>query len=405
MCKKKVLFVQLRFDVTGPRNIRTSHIIPYLQDDFDIQIVSFECNRPHRQIANVKIDRLQFGFWSYYVFNKTFSGYRPKGILRPISRALSLIGNKIAGFPDAWRWEQKQLKSYLKEQDEKADVIVCSMLPFYPAEVIRQLKKEGYFNHTKIVYDIGDPFAHNSTRSGATARKIEFERSVLGYADAIILTNTATAEHYQEQFDIPTHRITVIPQGVDIDALKINQSSEEATTIPHQHTDFIYAGTFYKDLRDPKYFLEAASSLSLKRTRFHFYSPASFFENYGSVEAIRVHDRVSHDELMRKYQSMDVLLYFDNAYGLQTSGKIYELLALKKPILFIYSTEESAVYNMVKDYSNIMFCKNDITAIRAVLQQLHHQGWTSTRPTYNISEFGWQERAEDYLTVLKSLTH
>ena len=98
----------------------------------------------------------------------------------------------------------------------------------------------------------------------------------------------------------------------------------------------VYAGRFYRKMRDPSGLYTAvqlfsAGEVILKvfgNIQEKYLPPASDprFITGGAVPA---------GELAREYEQADLVIYLDNAYGVQVPGKVYEVLAVNRPVLYI----------------------------------------------------------------------
>jgi glycosyltransferase involved in cell wall biosynthesis len=397
MKKETLLIIQLGYDRNSPRDIRTSNLLPYLKDKFSTTIIAMEYPFKRENIEGVTVYRLPFSFLSRYIFNKTESGYRPKGLVRLLSRSLSFIGNKFWGFPDPWVWEKKRLKKFILENLEPHSIIVCSMIPFSCGDMIRNVCKQSSWKNSKVIFDIGDPLAHNSLTNSVSSRAVRYEKDLLNFADAILVTNTQTALHYHKEFHLPTKKIAVVPQGVDISLFTPKSDIHKSD----DKIKLIYAGALYKDLRDPTIFLNTIANSDFKNIEIILYSEISRFGDFSDIKNISVRSRITHVELIKKYQNSDILIMFDNAYGMQTSGKIYELLALEKPILFIYSNAESALYLEVKEYGNVITCLNNKKTITSFFNNLNNGNLDLGNLGYDRDDFSWQKRSETYIQTLE----
>ena len=119
----------------------------------------------------------------------------------------------------------------------------------------------------------------------------------------------------------------------------------------------IYAGSFYPKLRDPQEFIKAVNDVDRENLTIKLYGNSNLTFKVKKTKVI-VEERINQELLFREYSKSNLVLYFDNAYGIQTSGKIYEVLSLNKPILFIYTNENSPVYLEHKNNQSIFFVKN-----------------------------------------------
>jgi glycosyltransferase involved in cell wall biosynthesis len=120
-------------------------------------------------------------------------------------------------------------------------------------------------------------------------------------------------------------------------------------------------------------------------------------------EHVLFEGRVDQKALAKAYEGSDALLFIDNKFGLQTSGKIFELLAFKKPIIFLYNNEESLVYTYAKHFSNIFFIRNEESELRDQVMRLKDFIIKDHKYDYDVNQFSWDGRATQFKSIVKSL--
>jgi len=393
MDKQRVLFLQPSFDTHGPRNIRTANIIEYLKSKYSVFVLCLETYEKYRIIDDVQIIRVPQSLIGKYVLNKVLSEKKLSGICLFISRGLSYLLSRFF-FPDTYKIEHKQLERGLRCIKD-IDIIIASIVPFSNADFAYYLKGK-YYQNAKVILDIGDPFVNNAASfSRDTERMVKYESGIARKADAIVVTNNPTKNHYLE-YGIRLDRIKVIPQGALI---------PQGNIIARKATDeirMVYAGTFYPKLRESKFFVKAVNHLNISYFKIRFFGPEKNIGFRNTYSDITFSPRIAQSRLYDEYAKADLLLYFDNAYGIQTSGKIYELLAIKKPILFIYSNEESVVRKELIAYENVFFVRNTskdlILALSTIREKIN-----SLLCNYNVQDFSWENRSESFADLIGQL--
>ena len=206
-----------------------------------------------------------------------------------------------------------------------------------------------------------------------------------------------TQWHYITKFNLDKNKIFVVPQAADVERF------EDAQELPNTNKIIlIYAGAFYPKLRDSTEFVKAINRLDNQNIEIIFVGTGNVGRFVTDKTKISTYPRTRPDKLVPLFQASNVLLYFDNAYGIQTSGKIFELLSIKKPILFIYSNPKSEVIEWVKSYPNILFCENNVESI---IDCIKTQLPTMVNRTYeyDVKNISWQKRAEDFDTIFEKL--
>lgn len=394
--KKSILFISPSHDKEIPRSIRAHHLSKIFSTTHDVSIICFKSWLRKSKVKGVKVHRLEYGFLSKHLYNPYEANKSIKGIITPY---LVFLFNQFFGFPDPWKTEITNLKNYILKNISVPNIIIFSVKPFSLAQMVKSFKQKEGWKDVKIILDIGDPLAHNAANKTFKKKHVQYEQQILSYADKIVVTNNATAEHYSSVYNISRKKIAVIPQGVDTKLFANSQIHKRDNT----KIKLIYAGAFYPELRDPKYFIEAidmlTTNLNLEVNLYADISPwALKFKN----DYIKTHNRITQKELSLKYKESNYLLFFDNGYGMQTSGKVYELLSLKKPILFIYSNEASVLKKELASYEHVFFVKNNTACIKEMITNI-----LNSKPFfkyhYDIEGFSWKTRAQDFLNEINEL--
>lgn len=402
MPKKSILYLQPTFDIDLPRNIRSNNIINTLKEDFEIEVLCFSnSNTAPKSINGVTIHHLEYSFLSKYVFNKTFSGYTPSGLVRFFSRAINFTFGRFL-FPDEWILEKNRILRFLKGKGKTYDYVVASMIPFSMGEVAIDLKKRGFTKY--IIFDIGDPFGENAATSNETQkkRKIKYERLLIQKSDAIVVTNLATKRYYEALYPMLTaNQIKVISQGVNEEIFKASPIKCFDLT----KLSIVYAGIFYPALREPNAFFEAVAELnSAKKICVQIYGDTNKFGVDEDKSQIKFLPRIAQTDLAEIYHKSNLILYIDNAFGIQTSGKIYELLMLRIPILMLYSNEQSPILELVSSMKHVFCVKNDVTSIHQALSNLLMQNCLAIKQDFNVSQFTWKSKAIQFADLINTLT-
>ncbi len=396
---KRILYLQPTFDIDLPRNIRTANIVEYLKKNYEVEILCFDCKKENRVIENVEVHRLAFSFLSNYIFNKTFSGYQPKGLLRFLSRGVSfLIGRFL--FPDEWIIEKKQTLNYLTLQNKQYDVVIASMIPFSMGEIALELRKNNVTS--KVIFDIGDPLSENAAniKDPKKVKKANYEKKLLAQADAIVVTNELTKKYYLSlDQTLPEHKISIVTQGVNEALFSIPKSS----IFDLSKLKIIYAGIFYPGLREPQAFFEAIRQIQNPNIETAIYGETNKFGVEEEVQKIIFLPRIPQTELVEKYKKSNLILYIDNAYGIQTSGKIFELLMLKTPILMLYNNEKSPILEIVKGLKHVFIIKNNAEAIKQCLEILLKEDAFMVDDTFDTNNFTWANKANSFTKILTNI--
>ncbi len=397
MKKQSILFLQPTFDSNGPRNIRTANILRYLKDDFKITVLCFEVKDEWRQIDGVEVLRLQMNWINKFFLFKDSIGYKPGKKVLFFNKAISLLIRKLLVF-DGFILEKSKIINLLANKD--FDFVVASMKPESMGEIALKLKKKN-LSIRKVIFDIGDPLSNNSANNLNYLSESIYkfiESKMLKKADEIIVTNRYTKKYYVDEFSINEESIHIIPQGVDLNLIQ-----EDESPCYKEEISMIYAGGFYPKLRESTQFVKAINHIDRERLTIKFYGSSDLHFEVTNTKIIEK-EKVGQDFLFKEFAKANVILYFDNAYGIQTSGKIFEILALNKPILFLYSNEESPVYLEHKSNKSILFVKNDFLEICDCLNNIESLLEKIPNSLNDSLQYSWSARAEVFKKVIYQMS-
>ena len=398
MHKRKVLFFASSFTKDVPRGLRFQKIVKYLEKNYDIYILAFNYNLAQKKSSAYTLHTIEHNILSK-VFNKNIFFPNLAGTIR--GKLLGVITYLLSKFlfPDAMIIEKEKIIKEIIALHKKYDFefIVNVAMPYTSFIIGKELKERGL--KFKLIVDIGDPFAENSARdfSRKVKEKVEsYEEDTLSYADALVVTNTITKRMYKEKYPkLSEKEIAVIPQGTD-NVIYVNKNSKSNNSI----FTLVYAGIFYPKLREP-YALFNAIAQWEEECILNIYG----MQNIYNLENNKIHfkGRVSHKKVIDAYKNADILVFIDNAFGLQSSGKIFELLAMQKPILFISDHPSSPTKELMGEHNFVFFTKNSPENIEQALQNIKENRKEFVFD-FDINSVNWKQRAEAYAKLFEKVS-
>ena len=216
-----------------------------------------------------------------------------------------------------------------------------------------------------------------------------------------MVTNVGTLNHYKNVFHIPEKILSCIPQGADTRS----QDYYYKNIVRSNRVNLFYAGIFLKDVRDPR---RIFTVLKQHRDSVRLKVSGSIDKLFmQGNEHIVFTGEISHAEVYEHYQDSDCVLFLDNSQVLQTSGKIYELLALRLPVLFIYTNPDSPLKKLCESFGHIIFVENDQLALDSTIRNLTDlvvgaQSWLKSHKgkIYDTEQFSWNSRAMEFKKLL-----
>jgi len=269
-------------------------------------------------------------------------------------------------FPDVFIVEYRNIrKSVLTLAGRlQPDVIIISVSPFTLMFLAGALRKK--FPHIKIVIDAGDPF--HSDRSSYSRRLMHrlfarrVERSGLAKADMAVVPTLIMKKNYLSCYGdvVDEHKVKIVENGIS----GLFMAIPDAVADRRGPFRMVYAGRFYKKMRDPSELYRAVEEFApgeviLKvfgNIQAKYLPPASDgrFMSGGAVSAA---------DLAGEYKDADLVVYLDNAYGVQVPGKVYEVLAVNRPVLYICRDETSPSFDIMNGRDGVFTATNDHRSI------------------------------------------
>lgn len=430
MALKRLLVISPLFYVNAPQPARFRELVSRWAAHFEVTVLAFntggedkitqtgavvslmEFSTPGRLLIGSRLrghDRQQQGSQANGFPDKlNRSGLLPDSSSKRISfrGILRKIHINRFFFPDIFIVEYLNIKRQVMALAERIqpDTVIISTAPFTLMLLSGSLKRR--FPQIKIVIDTGDPFhGDSSSYSGRLMHKL-FAKKVEGRglvsADLLVVPTLKLKKHYLACYGsvIPENRIKVIENGI----------SEVFTKIPDRRNErgapfrMVYAGRFYKMMRDPSALYSAVRQFSAGEVILKVFGniqgkylpPASDprFVTGGAVPA---------RELAREYENADLVVYLDNAYGVQVPGKVYEVLAVNRPVLYICRDSGSPSYELVSGQDGIITVRNDYRDIAAGIAQIMKNS-PGVKFSRGSDRYTFDSLASAYWILLNELT-
>ncbi|MFB6340644.1 hypothetical protein ACE1ET_02925 [Saccharicrinis sp. FJH62] len=398
---KKVLVIVRSFGLEAPQPIRFKHLISNWREDIEIHVLRFRINSKENNIRdNIKIHELNYG----KIYRKLFNPYRSKNNVPAANNKLKKKKNlsgrikreiKKLFFPDPLILEYPKIKKKVSAliNEYKYDTVLVSCFPFTLLMLGKVIKQ--HHSEIKIMADFGDPFYGSSTiRNNSFRNRLAYlyEKKYLKYVDELIVVSDLMRESYIKCFNKSLHpdSVKVIQQGFNINIPK----SKKKVTDNAERTSLkmIYAGRFYNKLREPGALIDALCRS--ENITLDVFGPDSPFNYHKGCNNIIYKGEISNDELNDLYAEYDIVVFIDNAFGKQIPGKLFELIATKCPILYIYN-EASPCLKIMHSYKGAVCVLNEqdmvYKEIRDLLQKI--KGLTFSYP---IDKLSWKNLAEVY---------
>ena len=185
---------------------------------------------------------------------------------------------------------------------------------------------------------------------GETRRRIDrrIEARVMRAADAVVATTAGFARALEERHAIRAHSVLT---GFDDRIAPPKRGPHEGPL------RIVHAGSLYAGRRDPAPLIEAAAVLAAEgrvdasRLRLSFIGPglepvADAARRFGAAELVELVGPLPHSETLAQLERADALLlvqWRSDDTATEVPGKLFEYLALRKPVIALGTAPEGEV--------------------------------------------------------------
>lgn len=238
--------------------------------------------------------------------------------------------------------------------------VIIGVPPWSLYELVPFLKR-----NAPVILDVSDPLyknaAYDKMLKGIEASK-KIEETAFNMADKIVVMSEPMLKLYKE-FNLPGAKYVFIPPSTACDSDHI--ANDHDYSADHVFS-FLYAGMIYPGYRDLDSCIEAIAGMG--RVNFQIITD----QHYKGItfSNIQISNWLKRDELYKRFKTTDILVFVDNFFGYQVPSKINELLAIGKPILFIYDKRNTYLFDKLKNTPGIFFSENKKESISKTLDKI-----------------------------------
>ncbi len=430
---KKVLIITYYWPPSGGAGVqRWLKFSKYLRE-FGWEPVIFTVENgefPEQDLSLAKdipsnIEVIQQPIWEPYLLYKYFTGKKKKdkihagfltekknpGMLQKLS--VWVRGNFF--IPDARKFwikpSVKKLTSYLKSHP--VDALVSTGPPHSCHMIALELRKK---LNIPWLADFRDPWTNSDFYKDlklslwADTKHHRLEREVVTKADAVVTIGKTMQEEFSSAFK---KNIYCITNGFDQDDVL------HATQILDKKFSIAHVGTMVKT-RNPIILWQALSELlteipdlktdlEIKLVGKADLEASQALEKYQLTSFVNRIDYLSHDEVIKIQQQSQVLLLVvnntPNAKGVIT-GKIFEYLLAKRPVLCIGPVEGDAAEIIIKTQAGKIAGFNDLAETRKVVIEYYRdfKQQNLISRSQNIEQFSRKNLTQQLSLLLNSIS-
>jgi glycosyltransferase involved in cell wall biosynthesis len=381
---QKVLFISYAFPPRGGIGVqRLIKFIKYLpKDEFEIHVLTSS-----NGFSNIVDESLMKDIPSSVKIHKV--GYvEPLNWCkcRPWQSFLQYFCYRNFLFPDRESlWLENALENGEKIiKKEKINLIFSSSAPITNHLIAMGLKKK--FN-LKWVADFRDEWTtnpHLNIKPKNIIKAKQIEKEIINQAEAVTTVSEPIADYFRS-LTKNQEKVSVITNGFDPDDFKIINKTKNSNMV------FRHLGTLYGSAKNTA-IEEVVSELDLPDTRFE----------------LSLEKRLLHSKAVEKMQTADVLVLIlgpEKRPGVY-SGKLFEYLAARKPILALAPTG-SAAAELIKELKvGVVVDPLDKVAIKKEIVNFYEK-WQKNElniPQVDLERFNREKLAQKLAEIFNKLT-
>ena len=291
-------------------------------------------------------------------------------ILRTIGFYRNRIKKDSIGFFNLKRGIRKGNKII---KNNKQDTIISCSYPFSTHKIAYDLKQKNNINWVSYQFD---PHTFNHTLNfNLINKRLHEEIKYFSKCDKIFLPK----ENFEE--NMKTKLCVLKDKYYPIDFALIKKIEYEDFSKNNEKIIFVFAGTFYENIRMPNNMLDFFKNINLNYELHLYYIAEKQIEDvlidYQKIlkDKLILHNNKSKKECDEALNNANIIINVGNNIANQTPSKVFELISLRKPIINFYSIKNDTskkvlinyplVYNIYQEYSKDvikdfeLFCKNN----------------------------------------------
>lgn len=246
--------------------------------------------------------------------------------------------------------------------DAEHVVITASVNPLEAVIAADKIKRK-YPERVRTVYYCADTLSNEKGSDGIlpaeyrTQCGIRWEKKLFESFDKVMIMECHKEHYFSSEFEELTGKMELVNFPL-FSRLEVEEKKRMDATV-----ELTYAGTLYRNLRNPQYLCDILIELS-KKMKIHVSFLGSGDCDDIVDKAVEKSDRSieklgmqPHDVAMQYLGNADVLLSIGNAESPMAPSKIYEYMSTGKPIIHVYTYNEDPCMNPLKRYGNALLIK------------------------------------------------
>ncbi len=330
-----------------------------------------------------------------------------------LSKIVTFAG-EIFAYPDGMKYWYEPAMEYSSKiiEEENINAIISSSWPVTAHKIGKDLKKKYNIPWIADLRDLWNmnPYINHTHIRNYFEKRLEI--NTFNHADALTTTTPLAATTLSQLH--PNNLIVPIPSGYDPDDFKkINIIKEKNTKL-----NITYAGSLYAGKRDPTILFEALKQLidekliKEDKIQLNFYGDSGnlkeIAEKYDLKSTLNIGGFIPHEEVLEKESQSDILLLIswnNPKEQMFIPGKVYEYLALKKPILSI-GYKQGSLKDLITE-TGIGFHVSSLNDTKEALLKFYNEFNENNIITFkaneSIDKFSMKNTASNFAKLLNQI--
>ena len=258
-------------------------------------------------------------------------------------------------------------KAVISEVERKStdQIIVVSVVNPLEAAIAGAKLKKIYGSKCRAIYYCADTLSNEMgneallSNSYISRMGFKWEKKLFSIFDKIMIMEPQKEHYYSEQYGEFKHKMVL----ANFPLLK--RDNNAATTSNNEKCLLVYAGTIYKNLRNPTYLLGLLSGLTaVCDCEIVFLGGCDCKELFDKAEAdskgrIKYIGMQPYDVAQEYLRKANVLLSIGNKESHMAPSKIYEYMSSGKPIIHTYTDDDDMCVPTLNQYGNALIIRED----------------------------------------------
>lgn len=280
----------------------------------------------------------------------------------------------------------------IKKQNVTYDAVVAFSYPFALHVIAKEIVENKLAKKWFAIFL--DPFVFNyCLRPRRIEKRKKTAQKVLSSADKIFMVRGIKKEDLKNGYSPDYHKKVVEIEMPNLTNKNIDCNERKEK---NKETILTFAGLFYKNIRNPEKMLDILSQMPnnikvkiLGRGCYKILKKKSKLFINNNLEIL---GQVPYDECIKTLNSSNILVNLGNTIPNQTPSKVFEYIAIGKPIINFYFNEEDTSLYYLKKYPKCFninlnnYSANDIEELIEFIEKEKDNVLSFEEATINLVE-------------------